>query len=168
MKLTGVVAIDRNGCMGKGGKIPWHYKEDFQYFKALTTDTTIVMGRKTWDSLPKKPLPNRRNVILTKNWTGALDPLLYKFPDKNIFFSNIESLDGLLRGLKEPHYVIGGAQVFQVLWPYITEFRVTMVKDVVENGDTFIPKQFFSEFRIEENTTMALSENCSVSKYVRI
>src|SRR5437764_15415023 len=65
-----VVAIADNGVIGKDGGIPWHIPEDMKRFKALTLGHTIVMGRKTWDSLPRKPLPGRVNVVVTrqKNW----------------------------------------------------------------------------------------------------
>ena len=61
-----VVAIADNGVIGKDGAIPWHISDDLKRFKALTMGHTIVMGRKTWDSLPKKPLPGRVNVVVTR------------------------------------------------------------------------------------------------------
>ena len=65
-----VVAIADNGVIGKDGGIPWHISDDMKRFKALTMGHTIVMGRKTWDSLPRKPLPGRINVVVTrqKDW----------------------------------------------------------------------------------------------------
>ena len=65
-----VVAIAQNGVIGKDGLIPWHISEDMKRFKALTLGHTVVMGRKTWDSLPRKPLPGRINVVVTrqKDW----------------------------------------------------------------------------------------------------
>ena len=59
-------AQDKKGGIGKNGKLPWHISEDLKNFKKLTTGHTIIMGRKTWDSLPVKPLPNRKNIILSK------------------------------------------------------------------------------------------------------
>ena len=71
-----VVAIADNGVIGSNGAIPWHIPEDLKRFKALTMGHTIVMGRKTWDSLPRKPLPGRVNVVVTRqlDWKaeGAL------------------------------------------------------------------------------------------------
>ncbi|HMH64254.1 MAG TPA: dihydrofolate reductase, partial [Rhizomicrobium sp.] len=61
-----VVAIAQNGVIGKKGAIPWHISEDMKRFKALTIGHTVVMGRKTWDSLPRKPLPGRINVVVTR------------------------------------------------------------------------------------------------------
>ena len=61
-----VVAVAENGVIGKDGAIPWHISDDLKRFKALTLGHTVVMGRKTWDSLPKKPLPGRANVVVTR------------------------------------------------------------------------------------------------------
>jgi len=61
-----VLAVAQNGVIGKKGAIPWHISDDMKRFKALTLGHTVVMGRKTWDSLPKKPLPGRINVVVTR------------------------------------------------------------------------------------------------------
>jgi dihydrofolate reductase len=67
VSLTLILAMARNGVIGKDGAIPWHISEDLKRFKALTLGKTVVMGRKTWDSLPRKPLPGRRNVVVTRD-----------------------------------------------------------------------------------------------------
>lgn len=158
MRLIGVVAMDVNGCIGKDGKLPWHYKEDLQYFRKLTLDSTVIMGRKTWDSLPKRPLDKRNNIIITRN-----PPNTHSFSDT--VFVNENSLKNVLFKLKEPHYVIGGEQIYNLLWYQITEFIVTHVKTKVENGDAFISMKFWNEFK--EINNIELSENCKVIKYIR-
>ena len=60
-----IVACDRNGAIGKDGDLPWRQSTDLQHFKKITMGSNLIMGRKTWDSLPFKPLPNRRNIVLT-------------------------------------------------------------------------------------------------------
>ena len=65
MKTTLIVAMDSNNGIGKNGCIPWHVPEDLVHFKQYTNGKTVVMGRKTWESLPVKPLPNRDNIFLT-------------------------------------------------------------------------------------------------------
>ena len=67
MSVTLILAAAENGVIGKDGAIPWHISDDLKRFKALTMDKTIVMGRKTWDSLPRKPLPGRRNIVVTRD-----------------------------------------------------------------------------------------------------
>ena len=65
-QITLVVATAKNGCIGINNGMPWHIPEDFAFFKAYTSGKPVVMGRKTWESLPKKPLPNRRNIVITR------------------------------------------------------------------------------------------------------
>ena len=65
MKIHLIWAQEINGGIGKNGKLPWHISEDLQNFKKLTLESTILMGRKTWESLPIKPLPKRRNIVLS-------------------------------------------------------------------------------------------------------
>ena len=67
MEIHLIWAQDYDGGIGKNGQLPWHIPEDLKNFKKITIDSTIIMGRKTWDSLPFKPLPNRRNIVLSKN-----------------------------------------------------------------------------------------------------
>jgi dihydrofolate reductase len=67
MSVTLILAAAQNGVIGRDGAIPWHISDDLKRFKALTMGNTIVMGRKTWDSLPKKPLPGRRNIVVTRD-----------------------------------------------------------------------------------------------------
>ena len=66
MEIHLIWAQDQNGGIGQNGKLPWHISEDLKNFKSLTINSTIIMGRKTWDSLPIKPLPNRKNIILSR------------------------------------------------------------------------------------------------------
>lgn len=172
MNLTGVVAMTADGCIGRNNQIPWHHKEDFKYFRKLTLDSTIIMGRKTWDSLPKKPLDKRRNVVITRQTPvrpelpeRMMIPYVAPFSESDVYFTDLEHLSGILKALKEPHYVIGGAQIFEALWPYINNFYATMVNDVVVDGDTFISKKFFTEFKLINS--VELSPACNACKYVR-
>ena len=66
-RIALVVAVAENGVIGDHGKIPWHISEDMKHFKAVTMGKPIIMGRKTWDSLPKKPLPGRTNIVVTRD-----------------------------------------------------------------------------------------------------
>ena len=67
MEIHLIWAQDKNGGIGKDGKLPWHISEDLKNFKKITSNHPVIMGRKTWDSLPIKPLPNRRNIILSNS-----------------------------------------------------------------------------------------------------
>ena len=72
-KLTLVVAVARNGVIGRDGALPWRISSDMKHFKAATMGKPVLMGRKTWESLPKKPLPGRQNLILTRDANFAAE-----------------------------------------------------------------------------------------------
>ena len=79
--MTGVVAMNDAGCIGRDGTIPWHHREDLRFFKRLTTGGTVVLGRKTWDGLPRRPLrkrptslPSRSSTSINTNYTRAVRP----------------------------------------------------------------------------------------------
>jgi len=126
-----VAAVARGGVIGRDNTIPWRLPEDVAQFKALTTGHPVVMGRRTWDSLPDRfrPLPDRRNVVVTRNpdWNregaeraGSLDEAL----------ALVES---------EPTvFVIGGAELYAAALPVADELVLTEVEIDVE-GDTFFP-----------------------------
>ena len=100
MSLTLILARAANGVIGKGGGIPWHISDDLQRFKALTMGKTIVMGRKTWDSLPKKPLPGRRNIVVTRDDTWRADGAENMGMEKALSFPDAVVIGGGLLGLE--------------------------------------------------------------------
>lgn len=124
-----LVAIDHNGVMGKDGKMPWYYPEDIKRFKSITMGYPVVMGRKTWDSLPIKPLPGRDNIVLTRN--GLVDDrcLVYKdLKEVIVMFSD-----------KEKIYVIGGAEIFKAYMDFADTLDITYINEYY-NGDTYFPE----------------------------
>ena len=94
-----LVAVSPEGIIGKDNTIPWHYSADLKRFKRLTTDNTIIMGRKTWESLPIKPLPNRRNIVITRS----------SIKDIECF----QSIDEALQTCEGDVWFIGGAGIYQ-------------------------------------------------------
>jgi dihydrofolate reductase len=111
-----VVAIADNGVIGEDGAIPWHISEDLKRFKALTLGHTVVMGRKTWDSLPRKPLPGRNNVVVTRqaDWQaqGAV---------------TAASLGQATAGTSGTVMVIGGKEIYERALPLATRIELTEV-----------------------------------------
>ena len=102
--LTLIAAIARNGVIGKGNALPWHLPEDLRRFKALTTGQAVIMGRKTWDSLPAKfrPLPNRLNIVVTRNRD-------YRAEGATV----VGSLDAAIHASQTlTPFVIGGAELY--------------------------------------------------------
>jgi dihydrofolate reductase len=133
-----VAAVARNGVIGRTGDIPWRIPEDMAYFKALTTRHAVVMGRRTWDSLPARfrPLPERRNIVVTRNAKWSANGA-----------ERAASLEGALHLLEgeERVFVIGGGEIYTAALPYADELLLTEIDQDFE-GDTFFPEFSRDEF----------------------
>jgi dihydrofolate reductase len=131
LKLSLVAAVARGGVIGREGTLPWHLPEDMARFRELTIGHPVVMGRRTWDSLPVRfrPLPGRRNVVVTRNETWAADGA----ERAGSLGDALELLEDTPQG-----FVIGGAEVFAEALPLADELLLTEV-DLDVEGDTFFP-----------------------------
>ena len=129
MKIHLIWAQDQNGGIGKGGKLPWYIPEDLKNFKKLTHDATIVMGRKTWESLPVKPLPDRRNIVLS---SGPIEDV-----------ESYNSIEQCIRTLYEDAvkkiFVIGGAQIYRHFIHQSDELHITLINADTNGIDTYFP-----------------------------
>ena len=154
--IIGIVAVDRNGAIGKGGKLPWHYSADMKFFKETTTGNACVMGHKTWLML-KKPLPNRLNIVLSRQ--SEIEP-----QDSVIVLRDVESVLCLAKDLKGDLFVIGGEQVYRSFLPHIEKWIVTEVPLTIEDADAFVPENYLEGFRstgareLEDNLTARFYE----------
>ena len=137
--IIGIVAVDRNGAIGKGGKLPWHYSADMKHFKETTTGHACVMGYRTWLTL-KQPLPNRLNIILSRQ--SEVEP-----QDSVIIRRDVPSVLSLARDLKCDLFVIGGEKVYRSFLPYIEKWIVTEVPLTVEDADAFVPENYLEGFK---------------------
>jgi dihydrofolate reductase len=136
--IIGIVAVDRNGAIGKGGKLPWHYSADMKFFKETTTGNACVMGYKTWLTL-KKPFPNRLNIVLSRQ--SEIEP-----QDSVIVCRDVESVLSVARDFKGDLFVIGGEQVYRSFLPHIEKWIVTEVPLTVDGADAFVPKNYLEGF----------------------
>ncbi|MBK6677921.1 MAG: dihydrofolate reductase [Rhodocyclaceae bacterium] len=128
--LTLTAAIARNGVIGKGNALPWHLPEDLRRFKALTTGQAVIMGRKTWDSLPAKfrPLPNRLNIVVTRNRD-------YRAEGATV----VGSLDAAIHASQTlTPFVIGGAELYAHALPLAQRLELTEIDADIE-GDAHFP-----------------------------
>lgn len=140
MRLSLVAAVARGGVIGRAGALPWRIPEDMERFRARTLGHPVVMGRRTWDSLPARfrPLPGRRNVVVTRNpaWQAEGAERAASLEDA------LSLLDGA------PHvFVIGGAQLYAAALPLADELLLTEI-DADVDGDTFFPpfdRELFEE-----------------------
>ena len=138
MRVSLVAAVARNGVIGRDGSVPWRLPEDMQRFRALTMGHPVVMGRKTWESLPDRfrPLPGRDNVVVTRNPDWAAQGA-----------DRVGSLEDALRLLEpEPEvFVIGGGEIYAAALPFADELVLTEIDAEIE-GDTTFPEWERSDF----------------------
>ena len=144
MIILGPVAVADNLVIGKGNDLPWHLPEDLKHFKEITLGKTVVMGRKTFESIVKrlnKPLPGRKNVVITRQTD-------YKVPEGVLVF---KSLDDAFNALSsEDLYIIGGAEIYKQALPLAKKLYMTHVSGSYQ-GDAFFPALDFSQWeKIEE------------------
>ena len=148
MRVALVAAIARGGVIGRDSGIPWRLPEDMQRFRALTMGHPVVMGRRTWESLPDRfrPLPGRGNVVVTRNphWSapGA---------DRA---ASIQDALRLLEG-EATVFVIGGGEIYAAAFPFADELLLTEIDAEIE-GDTYFPNwdpDDFEEVARERNVS---------------
>jgi len=155
--IIGIVAVDRNSAIGKGGKLPWHYSADMKFFKETTTGNACVMGYKTWLTL-KKPLPNRLNIVLSRK--AEIAP-----QDGVVVVRDVESVLSMANDLKGDLFVIGGEQIYRSFLPYIEKWIVTEVPLTIEGADAFVPENYLAGFR--STACRDLGENLTAHFYER-
>ena len=134
-----VVAVAENGVIGNKGALPWRLPEDLKRFKALTMGKPVIMGRKTWESLPRKPLPGRPNIVVSR------DPA---FRAAGVAIAH--SFDAALAEAEKEHapeiMVIGGESIFAAALPHADRIELTEVAGRPE-GDVFMPEFDRSQWR---------------------
>lgn len=157
MSIIGIVAIDRNSAIGKGGTLPWHYSSDMKFFKQQTMGHAIVMGARTWKTIGK-PLPGRLNVVLSRSMSEA--PV-----ESVVVLNDRESVLDLARTHDTDTFIIGGAKVYATFLGDIDRWIVTEVPLSVEGADTFMPEGFLDGFEVTE--TRDIGEGLMVKFYRR-
>ena len=135
--LSCIVAIDQNFAIGKNNSLPWHLGDDLQLFKQITSGHTIIMGRKTFDSIGR-PLPNRKNIVISR--------------DKNLQIDGCQVINDLdylnnLQDDKGEHFIIGGSQVYKETFKLCNKLYLTYVETVVKDADDFFPKFDISQWQ---------------------
>ena len=131
MPLSLIAAVSRNGCIGKDGGIPWNIPGEQLLFKELTLHKTVLMGRKTWESIPEqfRPLRDRLNVVITRQADYPLPPEVERFSDLSSALSAHAS---------EDIYIIGGAEIYRATIDLADTLYLSHIDQIVE-GDTFFP-----------------------------
>jgi len=129
MKIAMIAAMANNRVIGLDNDMPWHLPDDLKFFKANTMGKPVIMGRKTFESLGSRPLPNRPNIVISRNAELSI-------PGVQVF----QSVDEALQGLESVEEVIimGGGQLYQQMLPRADRLYLTLI-DVQLEGDTFFP-----------------------------
>ena len=138
MSLTIIVAVSENNLIGIGGKIPWKIKEDMERFKQLTLNHPVIMGRKTYESIPEKfrPLSERKNIILSNTLKQ----------ENGIYIArNIE--EALELTDNQDTYVVGGEKIYKLFLPLVDRIELTRIHQYLK-GDAFFPKQNRENWKI--------------------
>jgi dihydrofolate reductase len=140
MSITIIAAVAENGVIGNKGKIPWYLPEDFKHFKKTTENQVVIMGRKTYESLPEKvrPLPNRVNIVVSSGME----------PQKGIEIArNYDEAIQTAKLHKKEIFVIGGSSLFEAALSNADRMLLSEVKGTPE-GDVFFPKFDKKEWKI--------------------
>lgn len=132
MKLSIIVATAENGAIGLNNQLLWHLPDDLKFFKQHTLNKPVIMGRKTYESIGRKPLPKRTNVVISrdKKYPVAEGVLLF-----DSFFDALQHLQN-----EDELFVIGGAQLYDLAWPLCNRLYRTLVH-ASPNADTFFYHQ---------------------------
>ena len=134
-----IVACDRNGAIGKDGDLPWKQPTDLQHFKQVTMGSNLIMGRKTWDSLPGM-LPGRTHYVLSRGEVEGVE---------------VVALD---RALEMEGWVIGGGEIYELFLPHVEELHRTIIDARVFDADTHFPDITDMGFTLKQETHVAAGE----------
>jgi dihydrofolate reductase len=130
MDLIIIAAMSENRVIGRNNALPWSLKADMERFKKLTLGWPCVMGRKTWESLPKRPLPGRPNIVISRSLSGAMTGAKV--------FSSLKDAIGDCAGY-EKVFICGGASVYAEALPLANRIELTLIHKQYE-GDVFFPE----------------------------
>jgi dihydrofolate reductase len=155
-----IAAVTRNGVIGINNRLPFNYKEDLAHFKKVTTNTTVIMGRNTFESIGK-PLPNRNNIIIS----NSID---FKLDNNLIIENSLESAIKIAKNYNNPIWLIGGASVYQKGMEVVDKIILTITPDYVDDVNSikfpWINPMLFIQNEIE---ILSKDKNLHVVTYTR-
>ena len=148
-----LVAVSPEGIIGKNNSIPWHYSADLKRFKRLTIGNTVIMGRKTWESLPIKPLPNRRNIVITRSSIEEIDCF--------------QSIDDALQTCEGDVWFIGGAGIYEEAMKKADLIDMTLVPDNITGKNCIYFPEIGNEWKEGENNRLEEDHKLGHKTYTR-
>lgn len=159
MTVKLIYAASQNGVIGKNGKVPWDLPEDLKHFQQLTKNNVVIMGRKTWESLPKdkRPLSNRLNIVISKTMTSLPGVTVERFLS-----------DALIKSFEDDNnvtqFIIGGASLFKESIRYADEICLTNILHDFE-GDTFAPIIPDDQWKVKSKDSAQILTSTNGLKY---
>ena len=151
METIIIAAVTADRVIGRDGGMPWHYPADMRHFERTTTGHSCVMGRRTYESFPRRPLRNRTNIVLTRS-------VEYDVPAGVVVLDGIEAaLDFAAASGAPKLFVLGGARVYEDAMPHVDEMILTHIPVTVE-GDTYFPDWDQQQFDIVDRQTLDSDE----------
>ena len=157
MNIELIWAQDEQGGIGKNGKLPWQISEDLKNFKKITSGFPVIMGRKTWNSLPFKPLPNRRNIVLSSSTVKGVET-----------YESIQNCTNKLENeLINRVFIIGGESIYKAFYPQASVLHLTTIYQETYGVDVFFPISINSikqKFNMIESSQ--LSQKATYTKWV--
>ena len=145
--LSLIAALSDNYCIGKDGKMPWHLPGDLRRFQRWTRDHAVIMGRATWESIPSPPLPDRINIVVTRDTTWQPDCLVFVKHDLDAALKLAECVSG-------DTFIIGGASLYSAYMRRAQRMYLTRVHCEIEGGDTFFPHWSLADWELMDAIPM--------------
>ncbi|MBD5192261.1 MAG: dihydrofolate reductase [Bacteroidales bacterium] len=163
MSISIIVAVTANNAIGAGGDLLFHIADDLRRFKAVTMEHPVVMGRRTFQSLPKGPLPGRLNVVVSRTMPAPADGS----------YSVVRSLaDAVALASEAPGgeevFIIGGGEIYREALPMVSKIYLTEINATVENADTFFPKLDDREWAVVETSDTHTTSSGTPYRFVTL
>lgn len=158
MNFELIIASDKNGVIGNNNAIPWHVPEDLKRFRLLTLNNIVVMGRKTFESLPNGPLKDRINIVITQN------PNQYANADSSsLFFTNMENAFDVIKNHQTENkkvFIIGGSEIYKLFFNYCSTIHLTHV--LIESQGNIIFSIETQSLSLIDKSDIMFSKNNSI------
>lgn len=156
-RIGAIAAMTRDRVIGIDNTIPWHYTEDFKRFKRVTLGSIIIMGRKTWESIGCKPLPGRRNIVISRKTMAAVE-----------HYHSIPAALAACRKIERDIWFIGGGQIYNEAIALCTHLDITTVPDLIDPaGAVLFPEIDSQMWRAGERRPLKTDPRLSVQRYSR-
>jgi dihydrofolate reductase len=136
--VTLITAMSNNRCIGQENKLPWRQREDLIHFKNVTKNCAVIMGRKTFESLGEVALPNRMNIVLSRNTVSG-------FEDDVVYTNTLEKAIEISESMGLESIIIGGSEIYNLALPVVTKMYITMINTEVD-GDAFFPEFNYNDW----------------------